>query len=61
MAARVPIDGTKDAGRGFWLKLKDVVTKAGFELHQIITSSFALTNPAGEIVAMMSSNVDDIL
>ena len=61
VAVRVLIYGTKDAGRGFWLKLKDVVTKAGFKLNQIITSLFALTNSAGEIVAMLSSNVDDVL
>ena len=61
VAARVPIYGTKDAGRGFWFTLKDVFTKAGFKLNQIITFLFALTNPACEIVAMMSSNADDVL
>ena len=31
--ARVPIYGTADAGRGFWLKLKEVILEQGYSLN----------------------------
>ena len=33
LAARFPIYGTRDAGRGFWIKLKEVCTNAGLALN----------------------------
>ena len=39
IAARVPIYGTKDAGRGFWLKLKKVVTDQGLHCQQSIADA----------------------
>jgi len=60
LAARVPIYGTKDAGRGFWLRLKEVVTEKGYVLNKILPTLFALRDK-GNIVGVMSSNVDDLL
>ena len=60
LAARVPIYGTKDAGRGFWLRLKEVLLEHGYTLNAILPTIFALRNK-GKIVGVMSSNVDDLL
>ena len=61
IAARVPIYGTRDAGRGFWLKLREVVTESGFTLNKILNAFFAFRNPDGEIQVVMTTNVDDLL
>ena len=61
LAARVPIYGTKDAGRGFWLRLKEVVTEKGYFLNKILPTLFALRDDNDTIVGVMSSNVDDLL
>ena len=60
IAARVPIYGTKDAGRGWWLRLKEVVLEHGYSLNKILPTMFAL-RVDGKIVGVMSSNVDDLL
>ena len=60
LAARVPIYGTKDAGRGFWLRLKEVVIEHGYALNRILPTMFTLRDK-DKIVAVMSSNVDDLL
>jgi len=62
IAARVPIYGTKDAGRGFWLRLKQVVTDNGFELNKILPTLFALRDKTtNKMMGMMTTNVDDLL
>ena len=60
LAARVPIYGTRDAGRGFWLKLKDEMLARGYELNRILPTVFVLREE-DKIVGVMSSNVDDLL
>ena len=60
IAARVPIYGTKDAGRGFWLRLKEVVTDKGYNLNRILPTMFTMIDNS-KIVGVMSSNVDDLL
>ena len=60
LAARVPIYGTKDAGRGFWLRLKEVAIDNGYILNKILPTMFSL-RVHGKIVGVMSSNVDDLL
>ena len=60
LAARVPIYGTKDAGRGFWLRLKEVVEQKGYVLNKILPTMFALRSD-GKLVSVMTSNVDDLL
>ncbi len=61
VAARVPIYGTKDAGRGFWLKLSEKVQKEGYTLNRILPAMFSLTDSNKKIVGVMSTNVDDLL
>ena len=61
IAARVPIYGTKDAGRGFWLRLKEDMCKEGFTLNRILPTLFAFRDSNENIVGMMTSNVDDLL
>ena len=58
--ARVPIYGTADAGRGFWLKLKEVILGEGYSLNQILPTMFTLRKE-DKIIGVLSSNVDDIL
>ena len=61
IAARVPIYGTRDAGRNFWLKLQGVSNQNGFVLNKILPTLFTVRDDDGNIVAMMNSNVDDLL
>ena len=57
----MPIYGTRDAGRNFCLKLEEVIKAKGFKLNYILPTLFALRNNEREIVAIVPSNVDDLL
>ena len=61
LASRVPVCGTKDAGRGLWLRLKNTCKQFNFSLNQILPTLFTLRNEESKIIAVMSSNVDDLL
>ena len=61
LASRVPIYGTKDAGRGLWVRLKSTCKKFNFSLNRILPTLFTLRNEESKIIAVMSSNVDDLL
>ena len=61
LASRVPVYGTKDAGRGLWLRLKNTCKKLKFSLNQILPTLFTLRDDESRIIAVMSSNVDDLL
>ena len=61
IAARVPIYGTKDSGRGWWLELRDQLIHAGYVLNQILPALFSLRNYEGKMIGIMSTNVDDLL
>jgi hypothetical protein len=61
IAARVPIYGTKDAGRGFWLRLKDDMIQAGYALNKVLSTLFAFRDCDDNPVGMMTSKVDDLL
>ena len=61
LASRVPVYGTKDAGRGLWLGLKNTCKQFNFSLNQILPSLFSLRDDESRIIAVMSSNVDDLL
>ena len=60
LASRVPIHGTKGARRGLLLRLKDTCKRINFSLNRILPSLFTLRNEESEIIAVMSSNVDDL-
>ena len=61
LASRVPVYGTKDAGRGLWLRLKNTCKQLKFSLNQILPTLFTLRDDESRIIAVMSSNVDDLL
>ena len=61
LASRVPVNGTKDAGRGLWLRLKDTCKQFKFSLNQILPTLFTLRDDESKIIAVMSSNLDDLL
>ena len=59
--ARVPIYGTQDAGRGFWKKLRRVITANGWRENRISRSLYHITTQEGRILGMLGTHVDDIL
>ena len=61
LASRVPICGTKDAGRGLWLRMKYMCKQFKFSLNQILPTLFTLRDYESNIIAVMSSNVDNLL
>eukprot|EP00973_Karenia_brevis_P073451 10205037-Karenia_brevis.AAC.1 len=61
IAARVPIYGTKDAGRGFWLRLTEVVTELSFKLNHILPTLFSVRDNEDKLIGIMTTNVDDLL
>ena len=60
MLARVPIYGTKDAGRRFWLKLKGTITNIGLTQNSQCPALFTYSED-GDVKLMMGTHVDDIL
>ena len=60
-ASRVPIYGTMVAGRGLCLKLKNTCKQVNFSLNRILPTLFTLRREESKIIAVMSSNVDDLL
>jgi len=61
LLARVPIYGTKDAGRKFWKRLRSVFVKAGFEENRVLKALYQIRNKAGEVIALCGTHVDDII
>ena len=60
IVARAPIYGTRDAGRRFWKKLKEVVTKTGLKQSSLCPALFTYSED-GDIKVMLGSHVDDLL
>ena len=60
-ASRVPVYGTKDAGRGLWLRLKNSCKQFKFSLNQILPTLFTLRDDESKNIAVMSSKVGDLL
>ena len=62
LLAKVPIYGVSDAGRGFWKKLRRVLTKeAGLRENQFLKALYVYSNPEGKVMFMMATHVDDLL
>ena len=61
LSSRVPIDGTNDAERGLWIRLKNTCKQFNFSLNRFLPTLFTLRNEESKIIAVMSSNVDDLL
>ena len=60
LLAQVPIYGTGDAGRGWWKKLKTVITNTGMKQNRFLPAMYHLTID-GEPQVMMTTRVDDLL
>ena len=58
--ARVPIYGTRDAGRRIWAKLKQVLENIGFKQNSQSKALFTLTED-GDVKVMIACHVDDLL
>ena len=54
LASRVPVYGTKDVGRGLWLRLKNTCKLFNFSLNQIQPTLFTLRNEESTVIAVMS-------
>ena len=61
LSSRVPIDGTNDAERGLWIRLKNTCKQFNFSLNRFLPTLFTLRNEESKIIAVMSSNLDDLL
>ena len=61
LVSRVPVYGAKDAGRGLWLRLKNMCELFNFSLNQVLPTLITLRDDESKIIAVMSSNVDDLL
>lgn len=61
LAVVAPIHGTCDAARGFWLELKGTVPAQGVRHDFVLRAPFVLRNQDGNIIAMLTTNVDDLL
>ncbi len=53
--------GTRDAPRGFWKGLHDVLVKSGLLPVPYETSAYYLPGPKGEICGLLGCHVDDLL
>ena len=61
LRAKGTIYGTRDAGRGWWLKLKRVLTEAGWRPHPLEPAFFTFHAKDGSLQGLMTSHVDDLL
>ena len=60
MQARVPVYGCKDAGRNFWLALRDSMVKIGMR-ESGIEAALCVLERGGEIHGLACTHVDDVL
>ena len=51
LASRLPVYGTKDAGRGLWLRVKNTCKQFGCSLNQILPTLFTLRDDDSKIIA----------
>ena len=61
VASRVPVYGATNAGRGLRLRLKNTCKEFKFALNQILSTLFTLRDDESSIIAVVSSNVDNLL
>ena len=60
VVARVPVYGTRDAGRGFWLKLENVISDVGLVQNSVMPAFFSYAVD-GVIKVLLCTHVDDII
>eukprot|EP00959_Pyramimonas_sp_CCMP1952_P067269 1403897-Pyramimonas_sp.AAC.1 len=61
LVARVPVYGTRDAGRGSWKKIRERLGAHGLKENRIMPAWFSIHNDKTEIACMLGTHVDDIL
>ena len=60
LLAQVPIYGTGDAGRGWWKKLRLILTEAGLVENKFLKAFYHVTKDSKPQL-MMTTRVDDLL
>ena len=61
LIARMPVYGTRDAGRGLWKKIRARFKDHGMKENRIMSALFSISNEKNDIVCMLGTHVDDIL
>ena len=61
LMCRVPIYGTKDAGRGFYLRMHGEIIKAGFLPSMVSPAMYYKVNEEKKLEALLCTHVDDLL
>eukprot|EP00435_Cladocopium_sp_Y103_P015605 s3250_g3.t2 len=61
LMCRVPVYGTKDAGRGFYLRMNAEILARGFKASQVCPATYFLFNKACELAAMICTHVGNLL
>ena len=59
--ARVPVYGTKDAGRKFWKKLRKTFIEAGLKENHVMKALYSFCDADGELQIMCGTHVDDLI
>ena len=60
ICARVPVYGTKDAGRGFWLRIREVILENGWKENPIMPAFYNLVVD-GKLRGCIATHVDDLM
>ena len=60
ICARVPVYGTRDAGRGFWKRLRKVCIDAGLKENHVSKAFYHYTVD-GDVKLMLGTHVDDLI
>ena len=61
LLCRVPIYGSIDAGRGFYLRMDSEVKTAGVKASKVMPALYYHQDENGELDAMLCSHVDDLI
>ena len=61
LMCRVPIYGTKDAGRGFYLRMHGEIIRAGFLPSSVSPAMYYKVNEEMKLEALLCTHVDDLL
>ena len=61
LMCRVPIYGTKDAGRGFYLRMHGEIDRAGFLPSSVSPAMYYKINEEMKLEALLCTHVDDLL
>ena len=58
--ARVPVYGTRDAGRGFWKQLRSICIDAGLKENHVSKALYSYAKD-GEVLLILGTHVDDLI